>query len=199
VIRVSRASVSQKDIEAMTKGAGSLVRNLLAVTIPLSLGVGGLVYLISKSIVAAAVIGGGLLVASAWSNVGFFAEVRKRRDRPEGALEAIEVQATQVVEIEHLGSHGPAWVFLTDEGDALLLVGQWLLEQRRKFPSLSFTVLRWADSGRPLRVESTGRRVHPTEVQVRLEPSYTCSDIEIFRARAESLQDDLRAAFTRHS
>jgi hypothetical protein len=36
-------------------------------------------------------------------------------------------------------------------------------------------------------------------VQVRLEPSYTCSDIEIFRARAESLQDDLRAAFTRHS
>jgi hypothetical protein len=196
VIRTFHTRPDDRDFRAMTRGAGSLARNLLLVSFPLALFVAGLVYLLSRSWIAASIVGGLLLLASAWSNVSFFAGVRRRQDSrsDDRAVEVTEVQASRVLDIEPLGSHGPAWVFFADGGKALLLVGQWLLSVR-SFPSRSFRLYRWADTKKPIRIKSTSRRVKPEDSTVCLRPSYRLSDVEVFEATPETLQDDLDRAF----
>ena len=54
-----------------------------------------------------------------------------------------------------MGSHGPAFCFFTDEGEAMLLIGQWLLEQP-SFPTMTFRLHRWSDAKTPIRIESMG-------------------------------------------
>lgn len=193
MIRVSRRPAGARDIADFTRGAGSPASNLAFVSAPLALAAAAAAYFLSGSWSIALVAGGALFAGSAVSNVRFFARARRRRTA--GILEAIEVEAESVVDIEALGDHAPALVFFCGDGSALLLVGQWLLRQRR-FPALRFTVLRWADDGRPLRIDAR-HRVRATPSRARLEPDYDFRDIETFAARPETLQEDLRRAFGR--
>ncbi|HEX6155397.1 MAG TPA: hypothetical protein VFZ54_05190, partial [Burkholderiales bacterium] len=105
----------------MTRGSGSLGRNLLFVSFPVSLFLLGVVYLLSRSLIAAAIVGALTFLASARSNVRFFTDVRRRQDSraDDRAVEVTEVQASRILDIEPLGSHGPAWVFFGDDGRAV--------------------------------------------------------------------------------
>jgi hypothetical protein len=98
------------------------------------------------------------------------------------------------LDIEPLGSHGPAWVFFGDGSKALLLVGQWLLSFR-SFPSRSFLLYRWADTKKPIRIKSTGKRVKPEHSTVSLRAEHHLNDVEVFDATPETLKDDLDRAF----
>ncbi|HEX5959114.1 MAG TPA: hypothetical protein VFY92_10750 [Hyphomicrobiaceae bacterium] len=85
-------------------------------------------------------------------------------------------------------------VFFSDDGKALLLVGQWLLSCR-SFPSRSFRLYRWADTRKPIRIKSTGRRIRPEDSAACLRASHRLSDVEVFEATPETLQHDLDNAF----
>ena len=182
----------------MTRGKGSLGRNLLFVSLPIALVLAGIVYAFWRSPVAASLVGAATFISSAWSNVSFFRGVRRRTgSAADGQQVAVtEVQASRVLDIEPLGSHGPAYVFFGAEGKALLLVGQWLLEAR-SFPSDAFRLYQWADTKQPIRIEPTGRRVRPEPSTVQLRPGYRLSDVEVFDATPETLQQDLDRAFDR--
>jgi len=196
MIRTFQTSVDDRDLRAMTRGKGSLGRNLLLVCFPAALFLFALVYVIWRSLTAASVVGVLALVASAWSNASFFTDGRRRQGAgADGqAVEVTEVHASRVFDIEPLGSHGPAWVFFAGDGKALLLVGQWLL-RFRSFPSTSFRLYQWADTKRPIRLKPTGRRVKPERSAVLLRPSYRLTDVEVFQATPETLQHDLDRAF----
>ena len=135
-------------------------------------------------------------VASAWSNLRFFSDVRRRQESraDSESVEVTEVQASRVFDIEPLGSHGPAFVFFADGGKAPLLAGQWLLRYRA-FPSTSFRLYQWADTRKPIRLEPTGRRIKPEHSTVQLRANYRLSDVEVFEATPETLRHDLDRAF----
>jgi hypothetical protein len=196
VIRTFHTSADDRDIRAMTQGKGSLGRNLIFTSLPVALFLFAVVYIIWRSLPAASVVGGVALVASAWSNVRFFNEVRRRQESRanSAAVEVTEVEASRVLDIEPLGSHGPALVFFAGDGKALLLVGQWLLDYR-SFPSTSFRLYQWGDTKKPIRIEPTGGRVKPEHSTVQLHSSYRLTDVELFEATPETLQHDLDRAF----
>jgi hypothetical protein len=201
VIRTFHTSADDRDFKAMTRGKGSLGRNLFLVCIPGALFLFALVYVISRrSLTAASVVGVLAFVASAWSNISFFTDVRRRKkaQADSQSVEVTEVQASRVVDIEPLGSHGPAWVFFAADGKALLLVGQWLL-RCRSFPSTSFRLYQWAETKKPIRIEPTGRRVKPERSTVQLRSSYRLTDVEVFQATPETLQHDLDRAFDKRA
>ena len=170
--------------------------NLLIVSLPLAALIFAGAYVLWRSILAASLISGGFLVASLVSNVRFFKEI-KRRQRLLGdaqAVEVIEIEASRVLDIEPLGDNGPALCFFTAGGEALLVVGQWLLEQR-SFPSRAFRLRRWSDTKKPIRIESTGAEIIPEHSTVRLHAHYEMGYVELFAASPETLQQDLERAF----
>jgi hypothetical protein len=198
MIRSYRRAADEADLKAMTQGRGSLVRNVLMVSLPIGFVLFLGMYWLTRSYVVALVVAGAVALGSIWSNVRFFRTVGKR-GRPgseQSTVEIMEVEATRVLDIEHLGSHGPAYCFFTADGTALLLVGQWLMESPR-FPSLSFRLFRWADDGKPIRIEATGETVDPEQSTVALQGDYKNGDIEVFRAQPQTLQQDLENAFGR--
>ena len=195
MIRTFQTTADPRDFRAMVRGKGTLRSNLLFVLLPVALAVFGLVYAIWRSPIAASAAAVALFAAGAWSNVCFFSKVNRRRSSAETttAVDVIEVQASRVLEIEHLGSHGPAWIFFAD-GAALLLVGQWLLEQKR-FPSASFRLHRWSDTKEVIRIEPAGKRLRPEHSNACLRPSYRFTDVEVIQAAPDTLQGDLDRAF----
>jgi hypothetical protein len=195
VIRTYRRPAEPRDLRALTRGKGSLVRNVLFVTLPLTALASGVTYAITRSWAAAAAVAAALFAASAVSNVRFFRDVARRQGQAADAraVEVMEVEAGRVLDIEPLGSHGPALVFFVGDGQAVLLIGQWLLEQRA-FPAAAFRLHRWADTGKPIRIESTGPRVTPEHSNATL-PSDRISDVELLQASPETLQADLDRAF----
>jgi hypothetical protein len=195
---VYRRPVEAADLGALTKGRGSLARNILMLTAPVTVGLLAAVYVISRSWPAAAVIAGLFLVGSVTSNVRFFRKVRARTaSGADGTLvEVMEVEASRVFDIEPQGSHGPAYCFFAGDGQAVLLVGQWLLE-RRKFPTLSFRLSRWSQDGTPIRIEAIGKKVKPEPSTVSLRGGYSNCDVEVFPASPDTLQRDLDTAFGR--
>jgi hypothetical protein len=118
------------------------------------------------------------------------AGVRAKPGTDRSTVEVMEVEATRVLDVEHLGSHGPAYCFFTADGRALLLVGQWLM----RIP-VSFRLFRWVEDGQPIRIEATGRKAAPEHSTVGLQSHYSNGDIEIFRAQPQTLQQDLENAF----
>lgn len=196
MIRTSRRPANDDDLRAVKPPGSSFGRNLVKGSLPLA----GLVFVaalvVTGSVLIAGVIGGGFFAASLVSNLRFFGNVTRRAgQKGDGnAVEVIEVEASRVFDIEPSGSHGPALVFFSDDGRALLLAGQWLLEQP-SFPSTSFHLFRWADTGKPIRIEATGADVTPehSTVQVR----HRLRDIEIFEAKPETLAQDLDRQFGR--
>lgn len=200
MIRSYRRAADEADLKAMTQGKGSLVRNVLMVSLPIGFVLFLGMYWLTRSHVAALVVAGAVALGSIWSNVRFFKTVgaRGRSGSEQSTVDVMEVEATRVLDIEHLGSHGPAYCFFTADGTALLLVGQWLMEVPR-FPSLSFRLFRWADDGKPIRIEPTGGPIEPEQSTVALQGRYTNGDIEVFRAQPQTLQQDLENAFGRRA
>lgn len=144
----------------------------------------------------AIVVASMFLLGSIWSNTRFFKAVGEREQSGSNppTVEVIEVEATRVLDIEHLGSHGPAYCFFVVDGRALLLIGQWLM-RFPEFPSLSFRLFRWVADGRPIRIEVTGKTTEPEHSTVGLQSHYSNGDIEVFRAQPSTLQHDLENAF----
>jgi hypothetical protein len=196
MIRSYQRPAVAEDMKAMKEGKGSFARNLLTITLPIgALLFVGMYWLFNSSLLALALA--GLFVAgSTWSNTRFFRTVGARETSGTGRpkVEVIEVDAVRVLDIEHLGSHGPAYCFFTDDNRALLLIGQWLMRVP-KFPSLSFRLFLWIDDGTPIRIESTGRTAKPEHSTISLKSHYSNSDIEVFPAQPETLQQDLEKAF----
>ena len=194
MLKILKRAVNPKDLRAATKGRKSLTSNLLLGALPVSTVLFGAVYFVTRSLLFAGSLSGALLLASAVSNVGFFRNIARRRDSDSDEVEVIEVRAEGVTEVEHHGSHGPAWVFFAGGDSALLLVGQWLLEQR-SFPSLEFEVMLWSDTKEPIRIMSRSPRVEPTQSNVKLPSSSKIKDVEMIRASVSTLQADLYSAF----
>src|SRR5262245_35544216 len=126
MIQTYLASVDERDLRALAPPGTSLARNALHATVPGSVILFGLVYLFSRSLLLAVLVGGSLLAASLASNIRFFRGVSRRRTQQTDprAVEVIDVEAYRALDIEHLGSHGPAFVFFAQDGKALLLIGQ---------------------------------------------------------------------------
>jgi hypothetical protein len=197
MIRTYRRPAESTDIQAATEGKGSLSRNLLTLILPAGVVLFAVPYLVFDSFLSGAIISTLFVGGSTWSNVRFFSKTGARARSTAGAIvEVIEVDATRVFEIEHQGSHGPAYCFFSSDGDALLLIGQWQMGVKR-FPSLSFRVMRWVDDGSPIRIEVTGRKVKPELSTVSLQGHYSNGDIEILKAQPDTLQQDLDRAFGR--
>ena len=196
MISTFHTSADDRDFKAMTHGKGSLGRNLLFISLPIALFLFTLVYVIWRSPIAGLIVGVVAFGASAWSNVRFFSDVRRRKSiSSDGQAVAVtEVQSSRVLDIEPLGSHGPVYVFFADDGKALLLVGQWMLSARR-FPCASFRLYQWADTKEPIRIEPLSRRLKPEPSRVQLRSTYRFSDVEVLEATPETLQSDLDKAF----
>lgn len=196
MIRQYYRTAGDRDLQDMQRGKGELRRNILFVTMPVTAVVFVLVYLLSRSTFEASLLSGVFFAASLYSNVRFFRDSRRRArmKRDPRAVEVIEVDALRVFEIEHLGSHGPAYCFFVENEQALLLIGQWLLEVR-EFPASAFRLHRWSDTGQPIRIEVTGKQLEPEHSTVTLRSTYRNGDIEVFRAKPETLQNDLDSAF----
>jgi hypothetical protein len=196
MIRSYRRAADAEDLKAMTQGKGSPVRNILTVTFPIGVLLWLGTYWLARSAWPALVVAGAFVLGSVWSNARFFKTVgaRAKPGTDRSTIEVMEVEATRVLDIEHLGSHGPAYCFFTVDGRAMLLVGQWLMQARR-FPSLSFRLFRWVEDGTPIRIEVTGSRTAPEHSTVALQSHYSNGDIEVFRAQPQTLQQDLENAF----
>jgi hypothetical protein len=196
MIRSYRRAADAEDLEAMTEGKGSPVRNILTVTFPIGVLLWLGTYWLVRSVWPALVVAGAFVLGSVWSNARFFRTVgaRAKPGTDRSTVEVMEVEATRVLDIEHLGSHGPAYCFFTVDGRAMLLVGQWLM-QARGFPSLSYRLFRWVEDGTPIRIEVTGSKTAPEHSTVALQSHYSNGDIEVFRAQPQTLQQDLEHAF----
>jgi hypothetical protein len=57
----------------------------------------------------------------------------------------------------------------------------------------------WADTKKPIRLETTGTRVKPERSTVQLRPSYRLNNIEMIQATPETLQHDLDKAFDKNA
>lgn len=196
MIRIYERAANDFDLTALTRGRGSLIRNLLNVSLPVATVLFGVVYLKWRSVRIAGGIAAGLFIASLVSNVRFFRTSGNRRRQMEGAVETMEVSATRILEIEFVGDQGPALCFFVEEGKALLLVGQWLLECP-SFPCATFRLHRWANSKKPIRIEPLGSSVQAEPSTARLKPEHRFKPIELLQAAPETLQQDLDRAFAK--
>ena len=193
-----RRAANDLDLRSLTRGRGSLARNLATVSLPAAAIVFGFVYWRWRSLRAAAVTASVLFLLSLLSNVLFFRKVRRRENlkRDENAVETLDVSTSSVLDLEPVGDNAPAFCVFVGDGKALLLAGQWLRDYRA-FPCEAFLLHRWADSQEPIRLEVTGKRLQAQSSTVQLRPSHRFRKIEIFEATPETLQEDLDKAFAR--
>jgi hypothetical protein len=192
--RFTRAA-DDLDLHSMSRSRGSLARNLITITIPVAALSFAAVYLTWHSVLAAGIVAATLFAASSFSNLRFFSKIKNRESLKQdpNAVEVFEVSTTRVLEIEHLGSNGPGFCFFVEPAKALLLVGQWILECE-SFPAESFRLNRWADTKKPIRIESLGKPINAEHSTVRLRESYRRTQIELLDATPETLQADLDRA-----
>lgn len=193
-IQIGYRAPDENDFAVMLRGKGSLLRNaVIAMMISGALGV--LIYAVTRSLIAAAVAGGGLYVSSLFSNLRFFREAgrRKRMATDAKAVEVIHVDASRIMEIEPTGT-GAAYVFFAESGEALLTNGQWQ-QEFDPFPVAQFRIHRWADTKKPIWIESFGSLIFPEEPTLSLRPDYIIGEVELFKARPDTLQQDMDAAF----
>jgi len=79
MIAIHNRAASDLDLKAFTEGRGSLARNVATVSLPGAAIVFGLIYMIWRSSLAAAVVAGSLFVASLRSNISFFRRAKRRQ------------------------------------------------------------------------------------------------------------------------
>ncbi len=97
MIRTFRTAVDDRDLSAMTRGRGSLGRNLVFVSLPIVLVLSAVAYAVGRSVLVAALLGTVIFAASAWSNVRFFSTVRRRQASQSNgdAVQVTEVEASR--------------------------------------------------------------------------------------------------------
>jgi hypothetical protein len=192
VLNKSYRAANEHDIQATTGSRGSLGCNILVVCLPVSIISFGGVYFFRRSVLAASLVATSIFVASSLSNIRFFRNVKRRQNSMvvANAVEILEVTASRVMDIEPQGDNAPAYCFFVGEREALLLVGQWLLEYG-SFPSESFRLHRWSDTGQPIRIEMTGPPIQPEHSNIHLQPNHSFGKVELIKATPETLQDDL--------
>lgn len=194
ISRTVRAA-DPKDLKALKSGRGSFWRNILVVTLPIAILLGLALFAFARSYWVSISLPLVLLGASIHSNVGFFRMVRRIESSPESAVECIEVEAAHIIDLEPQGSNGPVIALLTESGECLLLVGQWLLEQK-KFPSRKMRIYRWSSDGEPIRTESLGPKVRPVQSNAGLKKTHRVGTVHIFPAKLETLEHDLDVALS---
>ena len=194
MIRTSLVDADERDFQAMAPPGRSPARNILFTTMPLSVVAFLVLYGVSRSLWIAALIAAALMVASIVSNVRFSRKVAGRRTAQQLAVEVLDVEASRVFDIEPLGSHGPAFVFFADDGKALLLIGQWLLEQP-SFPSAAFRLRRWVDTGQPILIEARGPEIEPEQSPIQVPDGSRVGDVWLIDAAPDTLAQDLQRAF----
>lgn len=197
MMTIHHRAATEQDLAALTQGRGSLARNLATVSLPVSAVVFAVVFAIWRSVPVAGAAAVGIFLASLVSNVSFFRRMQRRTalKTDAGAVEVLDVSASRVLEIEPIGDNAPAWCFFIDPNRALLLVGQWLLDYH-VFPSSSFRLHCWANTRKPIRIESTGPALAAEHSAVQLRPAHHFRKIEVFDATRETLQQDLDRALT---
>lgn len=195
MIRTSLVEADERDLQAMAPPANSPAQNFLSATLPISIVAFLVIYGVSRSPWIAGITAGGLMAASIVSNVRFFRKVARRRlEQGRLAVEAIDVEASRVFDIEPLGSSGPTFVFFAGDGKALLLSGQWLLEQP-SFPTHSFRLRRWADTGKAIRIEARGPEIDPERSAIQVPYASRSKDTWLMDAAPDTLDQDLRRRF----
>ena len=197
MIRTSLVDADERDFQAMAPSGSSPARNILTTTLPISVVAFVVIYGVSRSVWIAGVIAAVLMVGSIVSNVRFFRRVADRRIQQQSgtlAVEVIDVKASRVFDIEPLGSHGPALVFFAEDGKALLLIGQWLLEQP-SFPSKAFRLRRWVDTGQPIRIEARGPAIEVDQSPIQVPDAARVRDVWLIDAAPDTLEQDLQRAF----
>jgi hypothetical protein len=195
MLKIYNRAAANSDLMAMNRSLGPAGRNLITVALPLAAALFAGIYWKWRSVLAATLIAVGVFAASAVSNVRFFREAKRRKGQKAdlNAAEVLEVSASRVLDIEHMGDDGPALCFFVETGKALLLVGQWLLECD-SFPSDSFRLYRWSDTKIPIWIEVIAKPICAEHSTVRLRPSHQFSKINLFHATPETLQADLDKA-----
>jgi len=180
----------------MAPPRASPARNFLTATLPVSIVAFVVIDAIWRSPWMAGGIAAALMVASTVSNVRFFRDVSRRRIKAPGqlAVEAIDVEASRVFDLEPIGSDGPAFVFFAENRTALLLIGQWLLDQP-SFPATSFRLRRWADTGKPIRIEARGPAIDPEPSPIRVPDASRARRVWLMDAAPDTLEADLRRTF----
>ena len=193
MIRTCYRALDPSDLDHLRKSRGSWLRNVLTVSLPVSALIFGVVFLITKSFVVATLFSAALFLGSTISNLRFFRNVRRGMTNSQ-AVEVIDVQAQCAIDVEHLGSYGPAYCFFVGEGQAILVVGQWLLECE-PFPAASFQIHRWSDTGKPIRISATGPAIECLPSPAKLKRNHHFRQVEIFPGTPETLQQDMDSAF----
>ncbi|SMC25570.1 hypothetical protein SAMN02745857_02216 [Andreprevotia lacus DSM 23236] len=195
-IEISRRAPVDDDFKALQQQGTSFGRAISLALLVFGV-LAALIYWLSKSWLAASLIGGGLFASSVVSNWRFRQEQQRRRAMAADpqAVEVIEVAPLRVVDIQPLGSNGPALVFFGNDEQAVLVVGQWTAEFE-PFPAAHFRIHRWADTGEPIRIECLGKLIVPESSSVALQPGYRFGYVEWFKASPETLQQDLALAFS---
>jgi len=192
MLTIYRRAANDLDLKAVKLQRGSLGRNLVTVLVPTAAVAFVVAYAISRSLWTASVIAAVLCFASLFSNLRFFRNVRRREalKNDVNSVEVFEVFTSSVVDVEPLGDDAPAYCFFLDDGTALLLVGQWLLDYD-SFPAESFRLHRWADTKKPIRIDVTGQPLTAAHSTARLKSIHRFGKIEVLVAKRETLQDDL--------
>ena len=90
MIRSYRRAADEADLKAITHGKGSLVRNVLMVTLPIGFVLFLGMYWLTRSYVVALAVAGVVALGSIWSNVRFFRTVGERAN-PGSEQSTVEV------------------------------------------------------------------------------------------------------------
>jgi len=194
-MKIYNRAANDSDLKSMNRPGGSLGRDLITIALPVTVALSCGIYWKWRSVLAASVVAVGVFTASAISNIRFFREAKRREGQKADlkAVEVFEVSASRVLNIQPVGDDGPALCFFVENGKALLLVGQWLLECD-SFPSQSFRLYRWSDTKKPIWIEVTGSPIELEPSTVRLTHSDHSRKIVLFDATPETLQADLDRA-----
>ena len=213
----------KNDVLDPSRGPSALLSRFFTSFLVLGVGVFGLVYVLTRSFIAAGVVSGVLLVLSSHSILGHQRDLKRREGRlaETDAIEVVEIRASRVLDVEAPGSTGPALCFELPDGQVLLLYGQWLFEhtlyraqrpvgdgnQERfnllddplGFPSDHFILHRWRGEVRPFWIEVCGGYLAVENSSVQLPRCATIPQVKVFAGTLSSLQRDIDYAFERTS
>jgi hypothetical protein len=215
MVSTSHRKADGKDV-ASPDGVARTLTSRLRFSFLVMGGVFALLYLVTRSLVAAGVVSGVLLLLSVRSILLHHRHLQRleRRLAEPDAVEVIEVRAARVLEVET--PTGPALFFELSDGQILLMQGQWLLahglyraprptgdgvderfnslDDPYGFPSDHFALHRWRGDGRPFWIEVRGRYLAPERSPLELPGDADIQDVERFPGTLATLQQDLTAA-----
>jgi hypothetical protein len=144
----------------------------------------------------------------------------KQEDTDTRLIEVMQVEATQVFDVDAPKGSGPALLFKLKDGQLLLLSGPWLLKpssyrapERGEtnnarfnglgdpygFPSTRFAIHRWKGESVPFWIEVQGWYLLPQMESAQIPPSAKIQAVEVFPASGKDLQASFNSAFIARS